>query len=83
MLTPSYLAAEQDAASLTIRAAQTQGVMCVGYIHSLLLAEHPGAAVPRPPHLRTPAPMATSPPAPCRGDVAQPHRSPVLLGAMW
>lgn len=41
VLTPSYLVVEQDVASLTTQAVQTQGTMCVGYIHSLLLAEHP------------------------------------------
>lgn len=74
---------EQDAASLIIQAVQMQGMMCVGYIHSLLLAEHPGAAIPSSPRLQTHTRMATHPPAPCHGDAALPHRSPVLLGAMW
>lgn len=66
MLTPSYLIAEQDVASLTIRAAPTWGMMCVGYIHSLLLAMHPRVTIPSSPplanaHMHDQTPTRTMP----------------------
>lgn len=48
---------------------------------------HPQPAACRasqaPPPLQTHTRTAARPPAACCGDAAQPHRSPVLLGAMW